>query len=449
MKMINQLISRTCATAILFYATSIIASGQHLLEKKFNVTVESEALLDLVASAPGTSWVEKGSEAAVATIFVDDRYNQDVILFAGATRFSYRVMLGRMSTGEHALRVEFNRKQSAAKASTIKIEDTKIKLIDRTHPEFRAIAFAPILYARPDTIGRFSDVPLLIYYETFREAQSTTLRYTVIISNEDGGTQTSALMSRWGRTTDIEWVIETQFDEQGKQVKSIFQGVNHETKVFHGEREADHPALIVASLNNNFADAGKSEMRFSLSPIAVDLSQSSREEVMDQHPWIYRVMAEEMIREGKITGERNLGQKISDLRSYLYIDASSEQQNGAALSFAVKLKGDNKWYTSDQGIGYYKIDRSGYFRTTIRLPLGTPIDRIERIAARCDLTNNPRSAEEISKALDAQCELRSVNKVFFLNDQFVPGSQLPIKTNSLSLPFGEMAVLMGDCTIQN
>jgi hypothetical protein len=449
MKQYKQALIAFYALAILHIAFSINASAQTLLEQKFKATDESEALLNLKASAANTSWVEKGREAAIVTIFVDDRYQQDVILFAGAQSFTYRVLLGRVGAGEHRLRIEFNSQQSAPRDSTVKIDDANVRLIDRAHPEYRAIAFSPILYARSNTIGRFSDIPLLIYYETERSGDATTLRHTAIFSNEDGGTQTSALMARWGRTTDIEWVIETQLDAQGKIAGTIFQGVNHETKIFQGKREADHPVLIVASDNNNFADDRQSGMRFALYPIAVDLSKSSREEVMDRNPWIYRIMAEEMIREGKITDERTLGPRIADLRNYLYLDATSQQQNSAALSFAVKLKGDSRWYTSDLGIGYYKIDRSGHFRTTIRLPQGTPVDRIERLAVRCDLTNNPRSSEEISKATSAQCQLNSINKVFLLDEQFQPGSNFSVKTNSIRLPFGEMVVLLGDCTSPN
>jgi hypothetical protein len=449
MKQSKQAIIAFFALAMLHIAFSINASAQTLLEREFKATDESEALLNLKASAPNTSWVEKGREAAIVTVFVDDRYQQDVILFAGAQSFTYRLLLGRVGAGEHRLRIEFNRRQSAPRDSTVKIDEAKIQLIDRTHPDFQATALSPILYARSNTIGRFSDIPLLIYYERERSSDATKLRYTTIFSNEDGGTQTSALMARWGRTTDIEWVTETLLDAQDKIATTIFQGVNHETKTFRGKREADHPVLLVASDNNNFADDGQSEMRFAPAPIAFDLSRSSREEVMDQHPWIYRVMAEEMIREGKITDERTLGPRIADLRNYLYLDATSQQQNSAALSFAVKLKGDSRWYTSDLGIGYYKIDRSGHFRTTIRLPQGTPVDRIERLAVRCDLTNNPRSSEEISKATSAQCELNSINKVFLLDEQFQPGSNFSVKTNSIRLPFGEMVVLLGDCISPN
>src|SRR5215470_8148848 len=187
--------------------TPIPISAQTLLEKRFSVAAESEALLDLTASAPGTSWRDRDAEAAVITIYVDGQYHQDVILFAGAPEFTYQLMLGRVGPGEHSLRVEFNSKQSAAKAASVKIGDAKVTTIDRKHPEFQAIARAPIIYARPDTVGRFSDIPLLTYYESERAGplprEGDRLAYTVIFSNEDGGTQTTALMARWGRTTDI------------------------------------------------------------------------------------------------------------------------------------------------------------------------------------------------------------------------------------------------------
>lgn len=421
--------------ASLAYSTA--ASAQTLLEKKFKADVESEALLDLTASSPGTSWVTAGAEAATATIWVDGRQHQDVILFAGAQKFTYQLLLGRVAAGEHSLRIEFNRQQSAAKATTVNIAEAKVMLIDRNHPEFQALAHAPILFARPNTIGKFSDVPLMMYYETIREGALTTYRYTVIISNEDGGTQTAALMARWGRTTDIEWVIDVQLDAQGRVAGSTFQGVSHETKVFKGKREGDHPLMAVASDNNNFADDRESPMRFTLRPVGVDLSQHSREWVMDQHPWTYTIMAQEMIREGKITSERTLGARIADLRSYLYVDVASNQQNGAVVSFAVKLKNDPKWYTSDLGINYYKVERSGYFRTTIRLPRGVTVKEIERLAARCDLTGNPRSKEEISRAATAQCELNAVNKVFLMDENYQPGTALPIRAGGVRVPFGE------------
>ena len=216
-----------------------LAQAQTLGEKKFEARGEAEAALDLTASVPGASWMEAGREAATVKILVDGRHHQDLILFNAARRFTYRVLLGRVAPGAHAVRVELNAARSAAGASRVELHELAVALVEPSQPEYLALAHAPILYARPNTIGKFSDVPLLMYYEIERQGERTRLRYSVIFSNEDGGTQTAALMARWGRTTDIEWVIETEIDAQGRAGNATYQGVNHETKSFRGRREAD------------------------------------------------------------------------------------------------------------------------------------------------------------------------------------------------------------------
>jgi hypothetical protein len=415
--------------------TPSVISAQTLLEKRFTAPSESEALLDLTASAPGTSWRERGAEAAAITIYVDGHYHQDVILFAGTREFAYQLILGRVGPGEHNLRVEFNRKQSAAKATDVKIGDAKVTTIDRNHPEFQAVARAPIIYARPDTVGKFSDIPLLAYYESERAGASDRFTYTVIFSNEDGGTQTTALMARWGRTTDIEWVCETRVGAEG-EAKTIFQGANHRDTQYAGKLEADHPLMFDATVNNNFSDHGQSEMRFAPRPLPFDARTASREEMMDRHPWTYQVMADEMIREGKITEERKPGQAINDLRNYVYFDIRSNQ-TGAALSVAVKLKGDPVWRASDWGIANYRIDRSGNFRTTALLPKRARLEEIERVVARCDVKGDPRTQSELSQVPSASCDLRSINKIFVLGDDYMPGEPVKLSFRPLRIGVGE------------
>ena len=73
---------------------------------------------------------------------------------------------------------------------------------------------APIVYARPNTVGKFTDLPLLMWYEVVPTARGRQYRYSVIFSNEDGGTQTDRLMATWGRTTDIEFIYGVEVDEQ-------------------------------------------------------------------------------------------------------------------------------------------------------------------------------------------------------------------------------------------
>src|SRR6266480_2264223 len=96
-----------------------------------------------------------------------------------------------------------------------------------------SLAHTPVLYARANTIDRFTDVPLMMYYEILPEGADRLVRYTVVFTNEDGGTQTAALMARWGRATDIEWVYELRVRGE-KVIEEIYQGVEHETKSFKG-----------------------------------------------------------------------------------------------------------------------------------------------------------------------------------------------------------------------
>jgi hypothetical protein len=70
------------------------------------------------------------------------------------------------------------------------------------------------------------------------------LEYTVLWSGEDGGTDPSASMARWGRTTDIEWVYNLEVDAAGRRVgrsASRFHGPRHVQLPFFGRFEHDHP----------------------------------------------------------------------------------------------------------------------------------------------------------------------------------------------------------------
>src|SRR5262249_47423096 len=155
--------------------------------------------------------------------------------------------------------------------------------------------------------------------------------------------------------------------------------------------------------------------------------------------------ADKRIREGKITDERKHGQAINDLRNYMYFDVCSNQA-GAALSVAVKLKGDPHWRASDWGIANYKIDRSGIFRTTVLLPKRARLEDIERIVVRCDIKDNPKTSQELSQTPFASCELRSINKVFVLDDDYQPGAPLKLSFQPVKMRFGEMIEVYEDET---
>jgi len=427
--------------AALLFAPS--SNAQTLLEKRFQLTQPSEVRLELTAVAPETDWAVKGREAAVGTLYVDGAYQQDVIFFAGPRKHTYRVLLGRLAPGDHTLRVTLNARQSAPNDARVVIHEALIAPVTNADRlEAAAYAHAPIVYARPDTVGKFSDAPLLMWYEFAQNENATVIRYSIIFSNEDGGTQTAALMARWGRATDIEWVYEVKLDASGKIVEETFQGTDHRILPFKGRREARRPLLAVASVNNNFSARipGAPALRFALCPLAFDAGNNSREALMDLHPWTYRVMADELKREGRIArddaeiaGTAGLGMKIADPRCYLYFDAGGEQKH-AALSFAVKLKGDPRWYASDLGASSFRIARDGWFRTTVRMPARIGLDAIEQVVARCDAMTEAWKQTPPATPL---CGLDKINKLFLLDEDFRPVEPLRINLPALALGFGE------------
>jgi hypothetical protein len=428
---------RSGAGILLLCAAFPRVHAQALLERTFRVDAESEVLVELRAQVPGANWGERGREAAVLTIVLDGRYQQDVILFAGETPFRYSFHLGRVRPGTHTVRVLWNRARSAPRVSAPRIEDIAFRAVSRADAEFLALAHSPILYARPNSIGRFTDIPLLMWYETTRQGETFTIRYSAIFSNEDGGTETSALMARWGRATDIEWVYEVQVTSDGRVLDARYQGPRHQTRRFRGRREGDHPLLLVVSDNNNFSDRGRSPMRFALRPIPFDTSAAAREELMDQHPWTYRIMAEELQREGKVGEGLRVGRQIPDPRRYLYIEVVSEQQD-AGVSLAVRRAGDHRWYASNLGVTSFALERSGFLRTAIPLPEGTTASHIERILVRCDALIDPRMPGADERWARAGCFVRGVRKVFFLDPDFRPGPPLPVRTDPIRLRVGEM-----------
>ena len=394
---------------------------------------DAEVALEVEARAPGASWARKGSEAAALVVTVDGAYNQDVLLWAGEGFYNYRVLLGRLPKGRHTVSVALNEARSAAGARRAEVKSLRAVIPSpstSSNPDEQhfAVAHAPVLYARPNTFDHFTDVPLLMYYEVLREGADTVFRYTVVFSNEDGGTQTAALFARWGRGTDIEWVYETRV-RGGKVVAETFQGVRHETKNFNGQRaNGVHPLLAVASDNNNFSDLACSAVRFAPLPVHARLEAATRESVMDLYPQTYRAMAEELQREGRISDTPSDINTVADPREYLYVEAASEQ-TGAAVAFDVKLDGRDGLLKSDMGEPRLRIERSGYYRTAVRLPKGFTPESVESVTARC----HPHP----STASGGTCGRLKLLRVLALGADYVPRA-LPLRPQpETSLAAGE------------
>ncbi len=265
------------------------------------------------------------------------------------------------------------------------------------------LGHSPTLGIRADTIGTASDVPLVLYAEDDRRNGRGWIRYSVIISHEDGGTPAPALMARWGRTTDIELIYEVEMDGT-RLVQDRFQGPDHEVRAFAGPREGQHPVLLIATLNNMFIDRGKSLASVRPVPRTVNLDRRTRESVMDDNPWIYPLMAREL------ATEKRIGTQIEDPREFLYVEAGLDLLHAAA---SVKVGSDaDGWKDSTRGRADLAVNRNGWVRIAVHAP-----SRAATLKWEC------RAIPSAPSGAVPRCQIEW-GRVFRLGQDYLPGENI-------------------------
>src|SRR5947209_4163966 len=131
-----------------------------LLRHAFEVEHPCEVTAVLRAVCPSCSWGAEGREGAALRILVDGRYSQHVMLSRGGAA-DYPISLGGFEPGRHALTVEFDRMLSAAHVGSVHVAIGELlQLSEKGTRDFTALSRAPILHARANTIGRFTDLPI-------------------------------------------------------------------------------------------------------------------------------------------------------------------------------------------------------------------------------------------------------------------------------------------------
>jgi hypothetical protein len=207
-------------------------------------------------------------------------------------------------------------------------------------------------------------------------------------------------MARWGRTTDIELAYEVEL-RGGQAVQARYQGPDHRV-IPKSQLEVQPPLLLVSTLNNMFLDRGHAAVVVRMMPEVVDLSTRSRESVMDDRPWMYRVMARELAQENPAG--------VGDPRDYLYVDLKLDARAAGIALGARSADGTTRW--SDRGRPELVVSRQGEMRLAI------PSPRSETLAAltvRCD--PRPDAAPPIEAA---RCTVE-MRKAFRLDVDHEPG----------------------------
>ena len=414
--------------------TIVVERGGPAQTVPFTADRDGEAVISFAASAPGVSWDREDAESAVVSIAVDGRHVTDLVV-PSSDPVERSLGLGRVEQGDHEVTLQFADGGSAPAAERVTLDRTRVQMpsdADNGTDAGTAQRHAPIVAGRTGWPfgdphqNATTDTPLLAWHET-RPADAPghrIIEYSLVWSNEDGGTDTPALMARWGRTTDVEWVYRVEVDESGRRVDgtAVYQGPLHLTLRFTGRFEGDHPVLQTCTQNNLMCDVISPDppLRFLLDATKTRPADRAREVVMDREPWTYRVAAQELVREGKIEQPSDPATPaVGDQRTYLFVEfaktTGAPAGNGSApgVALGVRLKSDpSTLYRSDHDRADWTIDRDGAVATTVELPEGTTAADIASIEA----LRRPTGAGDNG----APATVTSINRGFFLDESYLP-----------------------------
>ena len=384
----------------------------------FNSEVNTEYLLTVYASS-NTNWSEMNSESSTLTISIDgnwDNYNQDIILYAGTNLHYYHTSLGPITVGMHTLEFKFDYTKSSNNANQIIIDSIQLLDINTINIDDDVIKHSPILYGRDllsPNESTHTDIPLILWHDISYEGTNKRIKYSIIFSNEDSrvGIGLAELMFSYGRTTDIEWAYEVLLSNDGNIINETFQGANHITTNFEGNKVGRHPILKNATLNCNFSDTGTSNYKFFLSPILTSSNQHTREFLMDENPWTYRIMAEELINEQRY--EQNPDPEsviISDVRNYLYIEFTGETSNqNTVLDIAIRFLGSCETYVHHHNYPEFSNNYTGGIkRTSIELPNNFDPLTIHKLG----FISNDND--------DYNINITAISRIFYLDENYIP-----------------------------
>lgn len=427
-----RLISRFTLKALLVLAMIIPSLRAEVFRFPFEWSGQGEALAAVTLSAPGADWAVPGREGSVAELRVDGGPPHHLVVASGDRAVEHQVFLGPLAPGRHELSVD------RADGRPLVAASARVAPIDAGRPEGLAVLHAPVLYARADTVGRWSDVPLFAYATAGVEQGLRWFEYTIVFSNEDGGTSSRNLMSRWGRAADIEYVYKVWLDASGRRARTLIQTRDHKDVPYDGVWTGNHPELAPVTDNNMVepaTPATRSRYRFQLAPELISLDEGSREIAMDHRPWTYGVVAAELRREGKLRPSMTVdGEKIADPRNYLVVEFRGAYRT-SAMQALVRLKGRRDWMGSSLGLPENYVNRPGYVRVAIELPEGVRDGDIEEIAFQCALQRDQRIRSGPSSG---ECRLEALGKVFLPGPDAAPRPPLRVSFEPATLRTGEL-----------
>ena len=281
------------------------------------------------------------------------------------------------------LRLAVDERLSSPGAGEAIVADVRLGCVGDADPDAAAWRHAPVLHYRALTgplDSLTTDTPLLLFHRWRRHGGRLALEYHVIFSHEDAGTDLAGLLACWGHTVDIEWVFRVTFDDAGQVLAEELQGPHHVTLPYRGGRAmGGHPVVQVATLNGTFSDHPTCPYRVALAPACAQPAGEPREGVLQRFPWIYRVSAQEVLRQVPLESPPSADSPApADPRSYVFLQW--HRRGGPAVPLEAGVRVGNSWYTSAWGrraLGFTDPDAES---TAVKVPAGTTEEGIAAIA---------------------------------------------------------------------
>jgi len=390
------------------------------------ITAQEGAMAVLSVTVSDRCPTPPAERVTAFSVWVDGTHRHEVLLFPGSGLTRYDSLVGPLTGGRHV--VELRPSDLWKAAGCVSVQGLEATAYAAGTPEHGVFRHAPVIELRADTIGESTDVPLYAYAERLSTGAGSTWRYSVVFSNEDGGTPTRALLARWGRTTDIEQVYEVD-TAGGRTTRESFQGPDHVTRAFAGRRQGEAPVLLVATLNNMVIDRGRSLAAVRPVPAVVDLSQATRESTMDDRPWAYRVMENELAAEGRIAADAPVDERwpkvAPDPLSHVFLEARLRLDRAVAVAWVTDRSGRRRW--SHYGQMPLAIERDGWVRSAVAVG-ADPLSQVADIGWACLAAPDAKGV--------GSCEIEA-SRAFALTREYRPGANLVAPGRFTLTPGGE------------
>ncbi|MGN4125378.1 hypothetical protein ACMGD3_10270 [Lysinibacillus sphaericus] len=343
---------------------------------EYIVDAQTEGFCSLAIQATSHSdWKQKGNESNLLEVEVmtedDQVFQYHLVTYMGKELYRYKLYLGYLLKGSYKVIIR-NVEVPVCERTMVTIYEVNLTALQLSPFEMLAHQHAPLLYGRnhfSSFDNCYTDTPLALLY-SFTELSNDIIEiaYHYVFSHEDEGTPGRLLMSKWGRTLDIEYCYRVKWNSKtSKIVEARYQGPQHEDRAFTGEyvSNSHRPILQTRTTNGNFDHVIDSSYCFSLAPeILWNDQEEPREWFMTYRPDINLVMIKEA--ERQLTyNEVSMNQIVSPI-NYLFAFCFTQKDEGnSIIDFVYPLGGkvvssSHDFYNAMYGYGSYSDSFSNF-----------------------------------------------------------------------------------------